>query len=293
MEIDKYIDEKIIAYHDDRIILINQINEVKTYTSSPIKAEWYIVILCTDGKASISINNNMYTISKNDLLICHPQSILEHGMVNMNFSCCGFCLSPEYIKQIIVISNNNWNAKVFIEENPIIQLDKDENNLFLQYYHLIKSKLESKPHQHQKELIDALLIAFMYEFHDSMQKHVKINPPKFNSADNLFSSFLDILTNSYPKERSVSYYAEKLFVTPKYLSSICKDVCGDTASDVITQYVKRDIEFLLKCPNKSIKEIANELNFGNLSFFGKYVKRNFGVSPKEFRENITSSIKNV
>ena len=84
----------------------------------------------------------------------------------------------------------------------------------------------------------------------------------------------------------MAYYADKLFVTPKYLSSVSKETCGKTASEVITQYVKRDIEYLLKCPNKSIKEIANELNFANLSFFGKYVKRNFGVSPKEFRENI-------
>lgn len=78
----------------------------------------------------------------------------------------------------------------------------------------------------------------------------------------------------------------QVFVTPKYLSSISKETCGKIASEVITYYVKRDIEYLLKCPNKSIKEIVNELNFASLSFFGKYVKRNFGVSPKEFRENL-------
>ncbi|WP_287679026.1 helix-turn-helix domain-containing protein, partial [Bacteroides sp.] len=79
---------------------------------------------------------------------------------------------------------------------------------------------------------------------------------------------------------------EKLFVTPKYLSAICKEISGETASDIITRYVKKDIECLLKQPNKTIKEIANELDFANLSFFGKYVKRIFGVSPKEYRENI-------
>ena len=67
---------------------------------------------------------------------------------------------------------------------------------------------------------------------------------------------------------------------------ICKDICGENASDIITRYMKIDLEMLLKNPNKTIKEICNELNFGSLSFFGKYVKRLFGVSPKEYRENL-------
>lgn len=286
MEIERYIEDKNIAYRDDRMILFNQISEVKKFSSSLVKAEWYIVMLCLEGKASLSINNKMYTLARHNVLICHPEMIVEHSMVDMYFNCCGFCLSPDYIQQMFVISANNWNVRRFLEDNPILSLDDNECKLFLQYYDLIKSKLESEPHEHLKELTDALLIAFMYEFHDSMKKHIKINPPRYNSADNLFSSFIDLLSHSYPKDRSVAYYADKLFVTPKYLSSVSKETCGKTASEVITQYVKRDIEYLLKCPNKSIKEIANELNFANLSFFGKYVKRNFGFSPKEFRENI-------
>lgn len=175
---------------------------------------------------------------------------------------------------------------IYLENNPIIALDEKESSLFLQYYNLIRSKFETESQHHLKQLIDMLLQAFIYEFHDSMEKRIKIDPPQYNSANNLFISFLDILVNSYPKQRSVSYYAEKLFVTPKYLSAICKEISGETASDLITRYVKKDIENLLKQPNKTIKEIVNELDFANLSFFGKYVKRIFGVSPKEYRENI-------
>ena len=61
MKLEKYIEDKDIAYKDERIILFNQINEVKRFSSSPSKAEWYIVLLCLEGKASLSINNKMYT----------------------------------------------------------------------------------------------------------------------------------------------------------------------------------------------------------------------------------------
>lgn len=283
---EKVTDNEKIVYKDDRMIIIDNSNVTDTLNTSPIKSEWFVALLCIEGESTIYINNEMYSIHKNDILLCHPQTIFEHKIINLNFKYCGFCLSPEYVKQISLISSNSWNAILFIENNPIIALDENESSLFLQYYNLIRSKFETESQHHLKQLIDMLLQAFIYEFHDSMEKRIKIDPPQYNSADNLFISFLDILVNSYPKQRSVSYYAEKLFVTPKYLSAICKEISGETASDLITRYVKKDIENLLKQPNKTIKEIANELDFANLSFFGKYVKRIFGVSPKEYRENI-------
>ena len=283
---EKVTDNEKIVYKDDRMIIIDNSNVTDTLNTSPIKSEWFVALLCIEGESTIYINNEMYSIHKNDILLCHPQTIFEHKITNLDFKYCGFYLSPEYVKQISLISSNSWNAILFIENNPIIALDEKESSLFLQYYNLIRSKFETESQHHLKQLIDMLLQAFIYEFHDSMEKRIKIDPPQYNSADNLFISFLDILVNSYPKQRSVSYYAEKLFVTPKYLSAICKEISGETASDLITRYVKKDIENLLKQPNKTIKEIANELDFANLSFFGKYVKRIFGVSPKEYRENI-------
>lgn len=283
---EKVTDNEKIVYKDDRMIIIDNSNVTDTLNTSPIKSEWFVALLCIEGESTIYINNEMYSIHKNDILLCHPQTIFEHKITNLDFKYCGFCLSPEYVKQISLISSNSWNAILFIENNPIIALDEKESSLFLQYYNLIRSKFETESQHHLKQLIDMLLQAFIYEFHDSMEKRIKIDPPQYNSADNLFISFLDILVHSYPKQRSVLYYAEKLFVTPKYLSAICKEISGETASDLITRYVKKDIENLLKQPNKTIKEIANELDFANLSFFGKYVKRIFGVSPKEYRENI-------
>lgn len=274
-----------IAYKDDRMIIFNHVNEVYIINNSPMKAEWFIVALCISGKADLKINKDSYTLNEKDLLICHPQTLLENEMIESELNLCGFCLSPEYMRQTFVIAASNWNTKVFLENNPVLSLDDGECELFLQYYSLIKSRFTAKT-VHKKELLDALLQAFRIDFNDSMERHVKINPPKYNSADNLFSSLIDLITGSYPKERSVQYYAEKLFVTPKYLSAICKETCGETALDIITKYVKKDIEILLRNPQISIKEISNILDFPNLSFFGKYVKRNFGVSPREYRENL-------
>lgn len=289
--------EKVAAYKDEQIIILNQVSkvdEIERASSVSVKADFFLAILCLKGKASLLVNNNFYHIGPNELLLCHPQTLIKQDMIDKDFECCGFCLSSEYAKRIFVqsASTNNWCSRLYLEQHPIISLNEEESQLFHQYYDLLYSKLTGTPHRHQKELINALLQAFIYEFQDSMEKYIQLKPATYNSSCNLFNAFIELLVSSYPKERSVSYYANRLFVTAKYLSAICKENSGETASDLITRYVMKDVEYLLKCPEKSIKEIANELNFATLSFFGKYVKRNLGISPKEYRERLSQQNEN-
>lgn len=281
--------ENIAAYHDDRIAIIDSLRgNYLPLNFSPVKMEIFIAVLCLRGQVTFFIDNKKYTASENDLLLCQPQNILEHSNMDDDFECLGFCLSPEYMKQILWLSPEKWNTKFLIENHPVISLNKESSKIFRQYYDLFRSKLLGTPHRHQKELINALLLAFVYEMHDSLevalseQTHLNY----YRASSILFTSFVDLINASYPKPRNVTFYADKLCVTPKYLSLVCKVYSGETALGIITKYVVKDIVFLLRQPEKSIKDIANELNFPNLSFFGKYVKRNLGVSPKEYRNKI-------
>lgn len=281
-----YTLEKNIVYNNDNIAVLDHLDSINTTQLPPIKLDIYIAILCLRGECSVIINNNLSTAKANDMLICHPNQIIKAFRTTEDFEGYGFGLAQEYIKQIFPITFENWTWEQFIDSHPIQNLKEDQCEVFCQYYNLLKSKLTRTPIRHQKELIDSLLQAFIYEFQDCMEHIILLSPAPFNSASNLFKSFIDLLSSSYPKERTVKFYADKLYVSPKYLSSVCKETCGETASVLIKKYVSKDIEYLLKCREKSIKEIANELKFSNLSFFGKYVKNLFGTSPKLFREQL-------
>ena len=104
------------------------------------------------------------------------------------------------------------------------------------------------------------------------------------SADKVFSDFVSLLSSASPKPRDVAYYADRLCLTPKYLSAVCKQVSGITASQFIAQFVVKDIRRLLEETDKSIKEICNELAFPNPSFFGTYVRKHLGLSPRQYRD---------
>lgn len=276
--------EHIATYCDNRLALIDDLHTLGQ--TNAVRVEFIIAALCIKGRASLYINGEAYTMNEYDLLICHPNIILEKSMVSADVQFRCICMSPEYISQLAVISNNSWDILKYLEQNPILTLKPEEANMFRQYYDLLRSKLTGIPLRHQKEIVDSLIQAFLYEFHDAMERFGKFATPTYSSSERLFKEFLHLLVSSYPKPRMVAVYADKLHVTPKYLSAVCKEISGETASDIINQYVIKDVLYLLKKSEKSIKEIVNELDFPNMSFFGKYVKRYTGSSPKQYRKQL-------
>lgn len=131
----------------------------------------------------------------------------------------------------------------------------------------------------------ALLQAFYYDMSNSLSRLVSSDSKLLKQGELLFQRFIDLLSQSVPKKRFVSDYSDLLNVTPKYLSIACKEVSGRTASEWINEYVTEDVRYRLKHSSKSIKEISIELDFPNISFFGKYVRAHLGMSLTEYRKS--------
>ena len=100
----------------------------------------------------------------------------------------------------------------------------------------------------------------------------------------LFHKFMDVLISEHCTQRKIEYYAQRLCVTPKYLSTICKQVSTRTAHEWICDAVVNNIENYLRNSDKSIKEIAHQFGFTTLSFFSKFVKEHLGRAPTAFRK---------
>ena len=281
---DKKSLENAAIYCDDLIVFIDNVQGLKTESAS--RPVGYAAILCTHGHAGIYIDNKLHKVGVNDLFICQPSLLIETEQISADFQCRIIGMSLQYVKQINIVSGNIWDIKLFFDQNPIIHLLPEEANTFCQYYDLLASKLTGRRIKYHKELMEALLKAFAYEFKDVLERVVNVKPPIYTSGQHIFREFLELLSNTYPKPRAVAFYSDHLCITPKYLSAVCKEASGRTATELINQYVVKDIVFLLRQSGKSIKNIAYELDFPNLSFFGKYVKKHLGMSPKQYRRDM-------
>lgn len=99
------------------------------------------------------------------------------------------------------------------------------------------------------------------------------------------SDFVRLVHDHHRKERSVAFYADKLFISPKYLSLIIKEALGRSAAEIIDEYVILEAKNLLRFSGKNIQQVSYELNFPNQSSFGKYFKHLVGMSPSEYQRS--------
>lgn len=272
-----------VTFENNRIDIISNIN----LNDNPKKQEKltaYCIVLCTEGEGELYLNNQLLKIKRGDLMTTTIGSYLQGKVMSEDFRACGFYMTKEYFEELSDIPLGFINATIYVVDNPLMHLSEKAFNIFMQYYNLIRTKLnEDKNFKHNEMVTNYLFQAFMYEFHDIMEVNIENNGFKFSSGEKLYKQFLELVTQSYPKPRSVEWYADKLNVTPKYLSSVTKQCSHKTASAIINHYVLEDVKRSLIRPDKTIKEIVNELDFSSISFFGKYCKKNLGMAPKFYR----------
>lgn len=272
---------KLVAYADERIALIEHLGSI---SGQAYRTQEYIGLACLGGRATININNTVYEVEAGDYIFCHPNMILENSMFTADFQFKGIVLTQKFVKEFEVYITDGWDVLVTMDSQCVVKMSEKEMKIFLSYWELFKEKLTGDLPKHRKEIVTCLLMAMIYEFRDTTERFLNAKRLPLTSSGNLYKRFMQMLTSSFPKRREVSYYAAQLCVTPKYLSSVCKATCGETASEIIAKHVIKDIKFMLRKRDLSIKEAAIQLGFDNLSFFGKYVKRALGVSPKAYRQ---------
>ncbi|MGI6218459.1 MAG: helix-turn-helix domain-containing protein [Bacteroidaceae bacterium] len=279
--------QKYIIYNDGELAFCENVHGL-VRSDFPVQLEVYVVALVLEGKAVLNVGDATIEAQKNDLFICTPNSIVEKGLLSLDFKGYFIFTSTAYIQRIMPLSENSWDVKFFFQKSPLYHMTPQEAAVFSQYYDLLCSKARlSTPVQ--KKVIDTLMLAFIYDMSAALSHYLQKKPRPFTAGENLFKRFIELLEASYPRKRMISYYAERLNVTSKYLSSVCTKVGGVRPSVLVDRYVLKDIEYLMKHTQKSIKEIACELEFPNLSFFGKYVKQHMGVSPKVYRAQLVKT----
>lgn len=261
-------------------------DELGSMPMENVHAEAYVGLVCLEGKASCTMEGKKYQINKNDLVLAHPNQFIQNAMVSCGFKCFGVLMSPAYFENVFMLGGNIWEASLMIREQPLLHLSEEVVTNLLYGFEVLKRRLACTQLPHHEQIVKLTLQSLVYEFYDCVSPMLQQQAPSYSytSAEVIFKRFLSLASAESPRRREVAYYANKLCITPKYLSSICKKQADKTASELINQLTVSYIKNMLLSSDMTIKEIANATGFDNLSFFGKYVKRELGFSPREYRQ---------
>lgn len=279
-------DDFDVDYIDDEIVFHTDIRELPIDKDSPVQTDMLTIVVCSRGKLSVELNAVEYTIRRNEVLVCLPNSVINNCMISPDFDGAVLCMSQRGILEQIP-ENDMLSKALYFAKNPIICVNEDDLHIIDLYGTLIMSKVRMKRKPYYKESIVSIVKAALYD----LLAYVDGKPDycghgMVRQREVLFKKFLELLSTTRIKPRNTSWYAARLCVTPKYLSTVCKQVSGKTAHAWINEFVSIDIRYWLKSTNKSVKEIADMLEFPSISFFGKYCRAHFGISPTKYRKQL-------
>ncbi len=250
----------------------------------PFRTDNCAIMLITEGQGNMQINLEEIHIKKDDIIIITPNSIIYPADEGSYAKAKGIVFNDSFVQKNIRHLHHINEIIFFSDRNtPILHPDSNERETIS--FLLDKIRLaDEQDNYYSRDIINhyfnALLLELMiiYRDHDT-----RIIDPKTSRKKDLINQFLVLLSEHSKKERAVEFYAEKLFVTPSYLTRIIKEASGESTRTIITNSVIIEARDLLLNSNLSITQIAEKLNFSDQSFFGKFFKKKMKMSPKDFR----------
>lgn len=256
---------------------------VTTDMDYPFRIDVTIVVICLQGTVKGSINLKQYHENAPCVFILLPDHILQYEYFSDDFSGLFIVISKEFGDNLLINMQDRFPFFLAVHNNPHSSFSSEELETMIDYFTILQKIIRKKDNPHRIEIVKHFIQAFFYsssyQFHKIPDKLYK------TKQDLLVEKFLSCVHVNHNKERSLAFYADKLCLTPKYLSKVIKETSGSSANTWINNYVILEAKVLLKSSNLTIEEISEKLNFPSQSFFGKYFKRQVKLSPIEYRKS--------
>ena len=233
---------------------------------------------------SLELNAVPYHLDKNSSLIVDRKMVIDNVTHSDDFRCLICAMSTDI--GFAFFNKSLLQSIMHIMANPVIKLEQNEVDLMMKYYDLLVFKMDHQEMNYGRETVRDIIRCFAYDLLSNINLHLNQDSgdEMLRQGDRIFRRFMLLLADNTNVNRSVKSYADELCVSPKYLTSVCRKHSDFTTSELIATAVISRIKQLLLYSDMSIKEVAGEMGFDNLSFFGKYVKKHLGLSPNHYRK---------
>ena len=247
----------------------------------PLSYDMFYVSVTTQGSFQVNLNLVSYTIGEGDVMLYSPMALAEIKGYTTDYQAVVIGIAPGLFREIGFPSMNLFP---FMDVR-VVRANKDKVCILTFLLRRLR-RLSGNPtlHFHHGEVTRHYLIALLYELIDLCGKQILgYSNNKFSRKEALKAQFLDCVMKCFMENRSVQFYADKLFVTPKYLSEVVKSLTGKTAGEVIDEAVALEARLMLSQSGATVKEVSEKLHFSDASFFGKFFKRYTGMSPSDYK----------
>ena len=243
-------------------------------------------LLCTAGEGSFVFNERCYHIMKNDLVVMPFPHRAKNLAAAPDMTVEWFAADYKFLQKQLPSNNYSIGGAISLNHDPVISLTDEQAKHLLADFHRLRDRLNDRHLQFYNELMGSLCLTMMY---DIFEPHAQRDATDTHTDRTAYivRQLMDLLSTGISRtERDVSYYADRLHVSPKYLSATIKRVTGHSVSSFINRHTVPILKDLLSDERLSLTQIAERMNFASLSYFSRYCTKHLGQSPSAFRQSL-------
>ncbi len=249
--------------------------------TEPVKLTASISIFVRKGHFKFSNNLIVYDFDGPAIVNIRNGETLQLLHISPDFSASFIVMSKFFVEDIFMHINDMQNLSA-MTRHPVTKIPADILQKFENLYHSLHIVSSDSSNPQVLKALQHSIIAFYYRY---AYRCYDLMNASGDTGARLSDRFIKLVKDKFKTERFLEYYAEELGVTPKHLSRTVKAQTGYSAASWIERFLILESKILLKSTNLTIQQISDNLNFPTQSFFGKYFKKNVGVSPKLYRNS--------
>ena len=282
-------EEKTLALgHGDKIRCVEfDDSNIVDSQNSQIFFNANATIVVVSGSARLSVNYQDIDLEKNMAVFLSSRMFVVKS-VSEDFKCFALVVSKRYIDEFdtndVVPIRTKYTIKMY--HFPVVQL-KDEDVVRLKNrWSDVRETIFDTSHFYYDSIVRSVLHSFFFDLSNYFEHYSIHKERSFTKQEKITHYFLNLLMMHFKEEHNVEFYADKLNISKHYLSFIVKKTMKQTPATFINDMLYGEARLLLSQSELSIQEIAMNLNFSDQSAFGKFFKRNSGMSPFVYRQHI-------
>ena len=243
-------------------------------------------LICTAGEGSFVFNERCYHIVKNDLVVMPSPHRAKNLAAAPGMQVEWFAADNRFLQNLLPSNNYSIGGSISLNQNPVISLTDTQSQRLLEDFHRLSERKNDRDLLFYQELMGSLCLTMMY---DIFEPHAQRDATAAHSDRTAYivKQLMALLaTGVSSTERDVSYYAERLNVSPKYLSATIKRLTGHSVTSYIDRHTVPILKDYLGDERLSLTQIAERMNFASLSYFSRYCSKHLGQSPSEYRKSL-------
>lgn len=250
---------------------------------SPFSMDGLGLIICRKGYFTFSLNQKFYSAQAGDTLFIPEDTFFQILQESADIEVFILFYLVQPIRDIIGNSVVSMHLYSLLATEPCYVWNTGEEEEVIKYMSLLDSTLQMGENTFNHDEQRLLLLALTYRVCSIYNRKLVTDRESVSHKHDIFIRLIQLIEQYYTEQRGVGFYADKLCLSPKYLSALSKSICGYTAQELVFKAIIRKSISLLKNTQKNIQEISDFFNFPNASYFGTFFKKQTGISPQQYR----------